>query len=148
MEVRKTDLSPGQAGTFIIYRPDTSFHKYNSEEPFVYLDEEQIGTLGVGETITVRVAPGRHEVRIKSSFLFLPGFEAGRVEFALDPKEKEHIRYGRPDPRVALWNLREEGVDLILPLATDLFPHSEATGAGMRRLCTTLKASAPLEQPQ
>ena len=45
---------------------------------------------------------------------------------------------GRPGPGVAPWDLaslKAGGIDLIVSLATDLFPHSTAVEAGIRRTC-------------
>ncbi|MEM7254525.1 MAG: dual specificity protein phosphatase family protein [Pseudomonadota bacterium] len=45
---------------------------------------------------------------------------------------------GRPGPGVAPWDLRavrDNGIDLVLSLASDLFPHSDALQANLRRVC-------------
>ena len=60
--VRSSTLTADESGTLILYRPDTFFHRWNPEEPIVYLDGERVGTLGVGETLTMEVGPGVHGV--------------------------------------------------------------------------------------
>ena len=50
---------------------------------------------------------------------------------------------GRPGPGVAPWDLEQlkvGGVDLVVSLATDLFPHSDAVRAGMPT-CIRLRCS-------
>jgi len=48
---------------------------------------------------------------------------------------------GRPGPGVAPWRISElkaGGVDVILSVASDLFPHADASGGGLSRTCVPL----------
>ena len=56
--VRKVTAKNTPPAKILVYRPDTFFHKWNPEEPYVYLDGEEVGTLGVSETLTFEVEPG------------------------------------------------------------------------------------------
>jgi len=58
----------------------------------------------------------------------------------------ENALAGRPGPGVTPWHiadLKAGGVDLILSVASDLFPHSDAARNGVSRTCIPLPDCAP-----
>ncbi len=91
--VNNPNVNPDEAVTLFIYRPDGFFHKHNPEEPFVYLNGEKIGTLGVGETIETQVTFGKNIVLLKGNILSIPSFEIGTVEFDVTSNNDHYIRY-------------------------------------------------------
>jgi hypothetical protein len=77
----------------IVYRPDVFFHKYNPEEPFVYVNGKKIGSLGVGETLETQIHPGRNTVMLKGSLLFMPAFKIGEIEIVAKKAQEYFVRY-------------------------------------------------------
>lgn len=58
----------------------------------------------------------------------------------------ENALAGRPGPGMAPWNisdLKAGGFDLILSVASDLFPHPDASRDGLTRTCIPLPDCAP-----
>ena len=58
----------------------------------------------------------------------------------------ENALAGRPGPGVAPWDisdLKAGGVDMILSVASDLFPHPDASRDGLSRTCIPLPDCAP-----
>ena len=58
----------------------------------------------------------------------------------------ENALAGRPGPGVAPWrlsDLKDGGFDLILSVASDLFPESDASRVGLSRTCIPLPDCAP-----
>ena len=56
---------------------------------------------------------------------------------------------GRPGPQVAPWRLselREGGFDVVLSVASDLFPHSEVAGSGLSRTCIPFPDVVPPDE--
>jgi uncharacterized protein DUF2846 len=89
----ETGLKPSEAATVIVYRPQTSFHSMNPERPFLYLDDKQAGKLGVGQLITLTLAPGPHKFTMWSSALFMPAARVGDVDLTLEPGQTYYLRY-------------------------------------------------------
>lgn len=79
MVVEDPALDDVNSAHLTIYRPDTFFHKYNPEEPHVQAGDTKLGTLGVGERISLRLPPGEHRISIRESIL---GFSAWAMETA------------------------------------------------------------------
>lgn len=58
----------------------------------------------------------------------------------------ENALAGRPGPGMAPWDIAElkaGGIDLILSVASDLFPHPDASRGGLSRTCIPLPDCAP-----
>ncbi len=91
--VKNTNLSSDKTAKLVIYRPDGLFHKYNPEEPHVFLNNIKIGTLGVGETIETRINPGNNIVKLKDSILFVQAGELGAAEINAVENRTYYVRY-------------------------------------------------------
>jgi hypothetical protein len=78
-----------------IYRNRTTFHALNPDIPFVYLNELQVGKLGVASTFCLKLQPGKYQISTKESILFMPTTTSGSI--TIDPKKGEtiYIRYGK-----------------------------------------------------
>ncbi len=56
---------------------------------------------------------------------------------------------GRPGPGVAPWRLSDfagSGIDVLLSVASDLFPHSEAAASGLARACIPFPDLVPPDE--
>lgn len=78
-----------------IYRTNTFYHSGNPEKPFVYVNELQIGGLGVSNTICLNLKPGKYQVSIREPIMFMPGSTSGAL--MVEPKNGEviYIRYSK-----------------------------------------------------
>ena len=78
-----------------IYRNRTTFHALNPEIPFIYLNELQVGKLGVASTFCLKLQPGKYQISTKESILFMPSTTSGSL--TIEPKKGEtiYIRYGK-----------------------------------------------------
>ncbi len=91
--VKNPEVSSDKTAKLIIYRPDGTFHKYNPEEPFVFLNKKKIGTLGVGETIETKINPGNNKIKLKDNLLFMPAGDLGVVEINAVVNRTYYVRY-------------------------------------------------------
>jgi len=91
--VNNPHVSPDTAVTLLIYRPDGFFHKHNPEEPFVYLNGEKIGTLGVGETIETQVSLGKNTISMRGNILSIPSSKIGTIELDVKDNNDHYVRY-------------------------------------------------------
>lgn len=93
----KYDVSPDwdklKLSKVFIYRTDVSYHSFNPEKPFFYINGKQIGKLGTGQSISTMVPAGRHVISIKEPFLFMPSYESATLEFVAEPNKEYYIRY-------------------------------------------------------
>jgi len=71
--VPDSTLTPENSGIITIYRTRTAYHSLNPEKPFAYVDEKQIGKLGVGAVIIVKVSPGSHRFSRREPIFFQTG---------------------------------------------------------------------------
>lgn len=78
-----------------IYRTNTSFHALNPERPYVYVNDVQISTLGVGATFCLNLKPGKYEVAIREPILFIPANKSGELVVDVAPGGTQYIRYSR-----------------------------------------------------
>ena len=95
MLVEDSTLHESNSAHLVIYRPDTYFHKYNPEEPHVYIGDRKIETLGVGERISMRLPPGEHQVIVRSSILGIPTYTVGTVRLSVETGGEYYVRYSR-----------------------------------------------------
>lgn len=86
-------LAEYNSGLVKIYRTRTFYRSLDPEKPFVYIDEKELGTLGVGDFIHVRLAPGSYKISIKAPFLFQPSYEKKSILLTVKSGEKYYIRY-------------------------------------------------------
>ena len=91
--VKNTGVDPSESARLVVYRPDASFHKYNPEEPFVYVNGKKVGSLGVGETLETQIHPGKNTVVLKGSILFMPAFKLGEIEIVAKRGQEYFVRY-------------------------------------------------------
>ncbi|WP_428622316.1 DUF2846 domain-containing protein [Sedimenticola sp.] len=89
------DWDKSKLATVYIYRTDVSFHRFNPEKPYFYIDNMEVGKLGTGEAIAIEVLPGPHVVTAKEPILFIPTYESGRLEFDAKQNEKYYVRYSK-----------------------------------------------------
>lgn len=78
-----------------VYRMKTSFNRVNPELPYVFADDQKIGRLGVGKTLCLKLAPGKHVVAIKEAFMFMPGPTSGTVEVEVLEGKSIYVRYAK-----------------------------------------------------
>ena len=86
-------LTNSNAAWLYVYRPYQMFHSLNPEQPFVYVNGGQIGTLGVGDMLGRRFTPGTYQVSIRSSILFMPGTETAAIKVKLEAGKTYYVRY-------------------------------------------------------
>lgn len=78
-----------------VYRTQTAFHSLNPEKPFVFVGEEQVGTLGVGDSLCLRLPTGKYTVSVREAFLFMPAWTSGSVEVEVVPEVTAYVRYSK-----------------------------------------------------
>lgn len=78
-----------------VYRNKTSFHRFNPEKPFVYVDEERVGKLGVGDSICLKMAAGKYTVSIKAPIAFMPTYTVGKVDIEVLADTPIYVRYSK-----------------------------------------------------
>lgn len=88
-----SSLSRENSAIVTIYRPYTAYHSLNPEKPFVYIDEKEIGKLGVGEELTIKVMQGPHRFSIREPILFQPSYETRAVNLMVNPGQTYYLRY-------------------------------------------------------
>lgn len=87
--------SPSAACIVHVYRNQTSYHSLNPEKPFLYVGEERAGTLGVGQTQCLRLAPGKYLLSIRQPVLFMPGITSDRLEIEVQQGTPLYVRYAK-----------------------------------------------------
>ncbi|MBN8431406.1 DUF2846 domain-containing protein [Microbulbifer salipaludis] len=88
-----SDWSHSEVAHLHFYRTKRMFHALNPEKPFFFVDDKMAGSLGTGETFTVRVLPGTHTLSVREPFMFSPGYESGRFEIEVEASKHYYIRY-------------------------------------------------------
>jgi hypothetical protein len=78
-----------------IYRTDTFYHSGNPEKPFVYVNELQVGGLGVANTMCLNLPPGKYQVSIREPIMFMPGSTSGAITVDSKNGEVVYIRYSK-----------------------------------------------------
>ncbi len=91
--VRNPALNEDNAATVIIYRPNTSYHKFNPEKPFVYIDDKLLGKLGVNSSLRVHLPKGSYKISIKQPFMFMPANESNKLELQVNEHKYYYVRY-------------------------------------------------------
>lgn len=78
-----------------IYRANTFYHSGNPEKPFVYVNELQVGGLGVANTMCLNLPSGKYQISIREPIMFMPGSTSGTI--IVEPKNGEviYIRYSK-----------------------------------------------------
>jgi hypothetical protein len=87
--------SAGAPCVIHVYRTKTAYHSRNPEQPFIYIGDEQAGTLGVGESQCLRLAPGKYMLSIRQPMLFMPGITSDRLDFEVKDDQPMYIRYAK-----------------------------------------------------
>src|SRR5687767_6436587 len=87
--------SPAAPCIVHVYRNKTAYHSRNPEQPFVYVGDEQAGTLGVGQSQCLRLAPGKYVLSIRQPVLFMPGITSDRLEIEVTEGTPVYIRYAK-----------------------------------------------------
>lgn len=78
-----------------IYRNNTSFHALNPEQPYVFVNELNVGTISIGETYCLNLGPGRYQISVKEPILFMPAFLAGSVVVEVSEGSTQYVRYSK-----------------------------------------------------
>ncbi len=94
-EVSTASVAPSENCTVHVYRNKTSFHALNPELPFLYVGEQRIGRLAMGNSHCLRLAPGKHTISVKEPILFMPSYTSGRMEVEVTGTAPIYIRYSK-----------------------------------------------------
>jgi hypothetical protein len=78
-----------------VYRNKTSFHRFNPEKPYVYVGEERVGRLGVGDSICLRMPDGKYNVSIKEPIAFVPTYTSGKLDIEVLSSTPVYVRYAK-----------------------------------------------------
>jgi hypothetical protein len=78
-----------------VYRNKTWFHRFNPEKPFVYVGDERVGKLGVGDSVCLRMPEGKYTVSIKEPILFMPTYAIGKVDIEVRTNAPVYVRYSK-----------------------------------------------------
>lgn len=84
-----------------VYRTRAAFHSLDAEKPFVYAGEEQAGALGVGDSLCLRLPPGRHVIAIREPVLFMPAWTSRTLEVEVAGARPVYVRYSAEFGEVA-----------------------------------------------
>lgn len=78
-----------------VYRKNTSFHALNPEQPYVFVNDLNVGTISIGQTYCLNLSPGRYEISVKEPILFMPAFAAGSVVVEVTEGSTQYLRYSK-----------------------------------------------------
>lgn len=78
-----------------IYRNNTSFHALNPEQPYVFVNDLNVGTISIGQTYCLNLGPGRYQISVKEPILFMPAFTAGSVVVEVTEGSTQYVRYSK-----------------------------------------------------
>lgn len=93
-----------------IYRNQTYFHSLNPEKPFVYVNEERVSTIGVGETFCLNLKPGKYVVSIREPIFFMPGMTSGALVVEPSAGNTQYVRYSKEMDGIYIAGLNAVGV--------------------------------------
>ena len=105
MVIEDPTLNDSNSGHLTIYRPDAYFHKYNPEEPHVYVGDRKIESLGVGERISLRLPAGEHQITVRESMLGISTYTLGTVRLNVETGEEHLIRFVQPQDGTSTLNI-------------------------------------------
>ena len=89
------NVAESDRATLSIYRTASSYHKFNPEKPYVYVDQVFVGKLGTGEALQVQVKSGSHKVVVKDTFAFMPASVVASFVFEVNALNHYYIRYSK-----------------------------------------------------
>lgn len=78
-----------------VYRNNTSFHALNPEQPYMFVNDLNVGTISIGQTICLNLGPGRYQISVKEPILFMPAFTAGSVVVEVTEGSTQYVRYSK-----------------------------------------------------
>lgn len=82
--------------SLVVYRTQNAFHSMNLEKPFLFVDEQNMGTLDTGASLCLALAPGTHRIAINEPVLFMPGWASGHAEVTTPtPGGPVYLRYAK-----------------------------------------------------
>lgn len=84
--------SDGRCSVYV-YRTQTLFHSLNPVKPYVYVGDEQIGRLGVGESLCLRLPLGNYTISVRESVLFMPAWSSGKLDVQVTTDKTLYVRY-------------------------------------------------------
>lgn len=101
-----TDLSPTPSFDVItsgkddscpvwMYRNKTFYHSANIERPFVYVNEQKIGELGVSDSMCLNLSAGRYQISMRESFLFMPAETSNVLIVEPEIGKTIYVRYSK-----------------------------------------------------
>lgn len=76
-----------------VYRTQTAFHSLNPEKPFIYVGDEQVGKVGVGDALCLRLPAGKYTLSVRESVLFMPAWSSGKLEIEVTSDSTHYVRY-------------------------------------------------------
>lgn len=90
-----TEVTDSKLCSVVGYRSKTSFHSLNPEKPYLYVNEEKIGRLSIGESVCLHLPSGKYSISIKEPLLFMPTFTSGRIEVEIPASSLVYLRYSK-----------------------------------------------------
>jgi hypothetical protein len=88
-------LTTENSASVVVYRPSTSFHRFNPELPYLYVNDQRVGKLAIGSALTVRIPAGDNALAVKESVLFMPAYESHRLTLKAEAGKTYFVRYAR-----------------------------------------------------
>src|SRR5437773_2605580 len=93
--VQDQNLTESDSANITIYRTRTSFHSLNPERPFVYVDAKEVGKLGVGQDLNLKLTAGEHRFSIREPVLFQPAYESKSLTVTIREGVTYYLRYSK-----------------------------------------------------
>lgn len=91
--VRPLAVPEGQGASLVIYQPTSSYTEASS--PFVYVDDQNQGRLGLEGVIRLSLPAGQHRIATREPLLFWPGQESAVTELTVGAGETRYVRFFR-----------------------------------------------------
>ena len=92
----KIEVSEDTSGCSVyVYRNRTMFERGNPEKPFLYVGEEKIGRLGIGDSVCLKMPDGKYTISVKGSIAFMPSFTVGQVDVDVVAGAPVYVRYAK-----------------------------------------------------
>jgi hypothetical protein len=92
-EIVDPSLNDANSAKIFLYRTSQSFHSLNPEQPYFYLNDEQIGSMGTGGTLYRQVPVGTYRISVRKPILFMPAYETGAISITAEAGKVYYIRY-------------------------------------------------------
>lgn len=92
-EAANVSLNDTNSAQILLYRSKQFFHSGNPEQPYFYVNDEQIGSMGTGDILSRRVPVGTHRISVRKPILFMPTYEAGAITINAEAGKTYYLRY-------------------------------------------------------